>query len=72
MGEYVSPFSFKRDIFGLVEGPKYVVDKILSYNIYLTKCQCGFDNFCKDLEFCPKCGEKLVLWGEQYGTTSAN
>lgn len=69
MGKNVNPFSFKQDIFGFVEGPKYAVE-ILSCNIYLRKCNCGFNNFGKDLELCPKCGEKLVLWGEQYGTLS--
>lgn len=34
MGKYVTPFSFKRDIFGQVEGPKYTVDKIMSYVFY--------------------------------------
>lgn len=70
MGKNVNPFSFSRDIFGFVEGPKYAVEEILSFNIYLRKCDCGFNNFGKDLEFCPKCGKKLVLWGEQYGTLS--
>ena len=70
MGKNVNPFSFSRDIFGFVEGPKYAIEEILSYNINLRKWNCGFNNFGKDLEFCPKCGKKLVLWGEQYGTLS--
>lgn len=66
MGENVNPFSFKRDIFGQVEGPKYIVDKILSFTFYHVKCpKCGFYNETgKTYENCPECGENFILMKE--------
>ena len=42
MGKNVNPFSLRRDPFGFVEGPKYAIDKIMSYVFYHVKCpKCG-------------------------------
>lgn len=66
MGENVNPFSFKRDIFGQVKEPKYIVDKILSYTFYYVECpKCGFyNNTGKTYENCPECGENFILMKE--------
>jgi rRNA maturation endonuclease Nob1 len=42
---------------------KYLVDKIRSYSLYKVCCpKCGFNNkIAKPQEFCPDCGEKLLL-----------
>ena len=65
MGENVNPFSFKRDIFGQVEGPKYAIDKILSYTAYYSKCpSCNFNNKFENEEVCPFCGQNLVIMKE--------
>ena len=62
MGKYVTPFSFKRDIFGQVEGPECTVDKILSFTLYHRKCpSCNFNNQFKYIEICPFCGQNLVV-----------
>ena len=66
MGENVNPFSFKRDIFGQVEGPKYAIDKILSFTLYYGKCpSCNFNNRFENLEVCPFCGQNLVVIKEE-------
>ena len=63
---------YKRDIFGKVEGPKYIVDKILSYTFYYVGCpKCGFyNNTGKTYKNCPKCGENFILMKGEYDETS--
>ena len=70
MGKYVTPFSFKRDIFGQVEEPEYTVDKILSFTLYRRKCpSCHFNNQFETLEVCPFCGQNLILMKEDNNET---
>lgn len=65
MGKDVTPFSFKRNIFGQIEEPEYAVDKILSFTLYHIKCpSCGFNNQFEIMEICPFCGQNLILMKE--------
>lgn len=44
---------------------KYVVNKILSYTAYYSKCpSCNFNNKFENEEVCPFCGQKLVIMKE--------
>ena len=65
MGENVNPSSLRQVGLGLVEEPKYKIDKIFSYSVFRLICDCGFDNSKNAVEFCPICGTKLVMGGKQ-------
>ena len=71
MGKNVNPFSFKRDIFGFVEGSKYTIDKISSFTLYYKRCpSCNFNNQFENMEVCPFCGQNLVLMKEENNETT--